>query len=69
MSRRDFVKVTGTGLALATLPGFIRSGCAGVGAGDSPYSFYFQRFGIDEDMIRKVMAEALHYGGDCKSSK
>ena len=64
MSRRDFVKVTGTGLALATLPGFIRSGFAGVGAGDSPYGFYFQRFGIDEDMIRKVMAEALHYGGD-----
>ena len=64
MSRRDFVKVTGTGLALATLPGFIRTGFAGVGAGDNPYSFYFQRFGIDEDMIRKVMAEALHYGGD-----
>jgi len=37
---------------------------AGVGAGDNPYNFYFQRFGIDEDMIRKVMAEALHYGGD-----
>jgi TldD protein len=64
MSRRDFVKVTGTGLALATLPGFIRSGFAGVGAGDNPYNFYFQRFGIDEDMMRKVMAEALHYGGD-----
>jgi TldD protein len=64
MSRRDFVKVTGTGLALATLPGFIRSGFAGVGAGNGPYGFYFQRFGIDEDMIRKVMAEALHYGGD-----
>ena len=64
MSRRDFVKVTGTGLALATLPGFIRTGFAGVGAGDNPYNFYFQRFGIDEDMIRKVMAEALHYGGD-----
>ncbi len=64
MSRRDFVKVTGTGLALATLPGFIRTGFAGVGTGDNPYNFYFQRFGIDEDMIRKVMAEALHYGGD-----
>ncbi|MBL7026535.1 MAG: TldD/PmbA family protein [Candidatus Marinimicrobia bacterium] len=64
MSRRDFVKVTGTGLALATLPGFIRTGFAGVGAGDNPYNFYFQRFGIDEDMIRKVMTEALHYGGD-----
>ena len=64
MSRRDFVKVTGTGLALATLPGFIRSGFAKDNPGDNPYAFYFQRFGIDEDMIRKVMAEALHYGGD-----
>ncbi len=64
MSRRDFVKVTGTGLALATLPGFIRSGFAGISPGDNPYNFYFQRFGIDEDMIRKVMGEALHYGGD-----
>ena len=64
MSRRDFVKITGTGLALATLPGFIRSGFAGVKPGDSPYNFYFQRFGIDEDTIRKVMGEALHYGGD-----
>ena len=64
MSRRDFVKVTGTGLALATLPGFIRKGFAGVSTGDNPYNFYFQRFGIDEAMIRKVMAEALHYGGD-----
>ena len=64
MSRRDFVKVTGTGLALATLPGFVRSGFAGVAGGDNPYNFYFQRFGIDEDMVRKVMSEALHYGGD-----
>ena len=64
MSRRDFVKVTGTGLALATLPGFIRSGFAGISPGDNPYNFYFQRFGIDEDMIRQVMSEALHYGGD-----
>jgi len=64
MSRRDFVKITGTGLALATLPGFIRSGFAADHPGDQPYHFYFQRFGIDEDIIRKVMAEALHYGGD-----
>ena len=64
MSRRDFVRMTGTGLALATLPGFIRSGFAGVAAGKDPYDFYFQRFGIDEDTVRKVMAEALHYGGD-----
>ena len=64
MSRRDFVKITGSGLALATLPGFIRSGFAGVVPGENPYNFYFQRFGIDQDMVRKVMAEALHYGGD-----
>jgi len=64
MSRRDFVKITGTGLALATLPGFVRTGFAGVPASDNPYNFYFTRFGIDEAIIRKVMAEALHYGGD-----
>ena len=64
MSRRDFVKITGTGLALATLPGFIRSGFASVVPGDNPYNFYFQRFGIDKDLIRKVMTEALTYGGD-----
>lgn len=64
MSRRDFVKITGTGLALATLPGFIRSGFAQDAPGSNPYNFYFNRFGIDESMIRKVMAEALHYGGD-----
>ena len=64
MSRRDFVKITGTGLALATLPGFIRSGFASDSPGNNPYNFYFQRFGIDEDTVQKVMAEALHYGGD-----
>jgi TldD protein len=64
MSRRDFVKISGTGLALATLPGFVRSGFASVVPGDNPYTFYFQRFGIDEKMVQQVMAEALHYGGD-----
>ncbi len=65
MSRRDFVKITGTGLALATIPGFIRRGIAAGSEGTgNPYSFYFQRFGIDEDVIYKVMSEALHYGGD-----
>ena len=59
MSRRDFVKVTGTGLALATLPGFIRTGFAGVGAGDNPYNFYFQRFGIDEEIGRASCRERV----------
>lgn len=64
MSRRDFVKITGSGLALATLPGFIRSGFAGMAPESDPYKFYFQRFGIDESLVSQVMAEALHYGGD-----
>ena len=64
MSRRDFVKLTGTGLALATVPGFLQSGFAGVAPAGNPYTFYFNRFGIDENMVRKVMAEALYYGGD-----
>lgn len=65
MSRRDFVKITGTGLALATVPGFLRKGiAAGSEAATNPYALYFDRFGIDDEIIYKVMAEALHFGGD-----
>ena len=63
ITRRDFVKVTGSGLALASLSGFIPGliGCAG---GKELQTGYFGRFGIDSDTIRKVLSEALVYGGD-----
>ncbi len=64
MSQRDFVKVTGTGPALTTIPGFMQKALAGVAGADQPYELYFQRFGVDPDTIRKVMAEALAHGGD-----
>ena len=64
MSRRDFVKLTGTGLALATLPGFIRRGMAAGGVAPDTENYFLNRFGIDEAIIRQVFAEALHYGGD-----
>ena len=65
MSRRDFVKLTGTGLALATVPGFIRNGLAAGGVpAEEVHGYYFNRFGIDEAVLQKVMSEALHYGGD-----
>ena len=63
ITRRDFVKVTGSGLALASLSGFIPGlmGCAG---GKELQTGYFGRFGIDSETIRKVLSEALVYGGD-----
>ncbi|NQU28112.1 MAG: TldD/PmbA family protein [Candidatus Marinimicrobia bacterium] len=63
ITRRDFVKVTGSGLALASLSGFIPGlmGCAG---GKELQTGYFGRFGIDTETIRKVLSEALVYGGD-----
>ncbi|MCF7800886.1 MAG: TldD/PmbA family protein [Candidatus Marinimicrobia bacterium] len=64
MSRRDFVKVTGTGLALTTIPGFMQKTLAGMAGGSQPHELYFQRFGVDPETIRKVMAEALAHGGD-----
>jgi len=64
MSRRDFVKVTGTSLALTTIPGFMQKTLAGMAGTDKPYELYFRRFGVDEEAIRKVMAEALLHGGD-----
>ncbi len=63
MSRREFVKLSGTGLAIATLPGFLQNALA-KSSGENAYNLYFQRFGVDQDTIRKVMAEALSFGGD-----
>ncbi len=61
INRRDFIKITGTGLAMASIPYFLQ-GCA---ANHSlTGNEYFHRFGIDEDTIRKVMTEALNSGGD-----
>ncbi len=60
ITRREFIKVTGSGLALASMaslmPGMI------MGNGNTPGRF--TALGIDEDIIRKILEEALMYGGD-----
>ncbi len=59
-TRREFMKVTSSGLALASLsnmlPGMILT--------DEKNSNRFSSFGIDEEIIRKILKEALMYGGD-----
>lgn len=62
MSRREFVKISGSGLALASIPGLL-PGLIGCGEAAAPGA-YFKRFGIDQETIHKVLAEALRYGGD-----
>ncbi len=63
ITRREFVKVSGSGLALASLSGLVPGvmGCASTN-GTQPMAF--QRFGVDTETIRKILAEALIYGGD-----
>ncbi len=62
-SRRDFLKVTGSGLALASLSGVL-PGIMGCATTKEVQSALFTRFGIDTETIRKVLSEALVYGGD-----
>ncbi|MBC8402329.1 MAG: TldD/PmbA family protein [Candidatus Marinimicrobia bacterium] len=63
ITRREFVKVTGSGIALASLSGVL-PGLAGCAAGKELQTGYFSRFGIDSETIRKVLSEALVFGGD-----
>lgn len=63
LTRREFVKVTGSGLALASLAGTL-PGLAGCAGGQQFQPGYFGRFGIDSETMRKILSEALVYGGD-----
>ena len=64
MSRQDFVKITGTGPALTTIPGFMQKTLSATAGANKPYKLYFQRFGVDPDTIWRVMAAALARGGE-----
>lgn len=67
LSRRDFLKHGSTGLALLTMPAFFSSNLNLLmpepAAAASPDG-YFDRFGVDQGVINKVMAAALSKGGD-----
>ncbi len=70
VSRRRFLKWAGIGAAAVSLPAL--GGCAsratllGTGgvsaAGD--HQIYFDRFGLDQGLIRRVLEQALSLGGD-----
>ncbi len=62
-ARRDVVKWGAGGLAATTLGGL---GCATVGIRPEARSGvdYFKRFGIDETVLKEVLAVALSSGGD-----
>jgi TldD protein len=74
VTRRDFLAAVGTGLVLgpAALSGCGAPAAMPLAAGPtappggtaSPAPLYFARFGVDEDLIRRVLAEALGRGGD-----
>ena len=63
ISRREFVKITGSTFALASVPGFMR-GFLTNSEKETANMIYFERFGMDEEIIRKILMEALDRGGD-----
>jgi TldD protein len=69
LTRRDFLAAAGTGLVLGPA---ILAGCGAPAeppafvpqAAAPPAALYFARFGVDEELIRRVLAEALGRGGE-----
>lgn len=68
MTRRDFVKASAKGVALASIPFVFRLDPLQALAGPVPDSRnlndYYTHFGVDEATIRQVMAAGLEKGGD-----
>ncbi len=68
MTRRDFVKTSAKSVALASIPIIFRldplAAFAGPLSQDCNLSDYYAHFGVDEEIIRQVMAAALEKGGD-----
>lgn len=69
LSRRDFIKGVGAGAAVVSVPGVLAS-CASRGrllkpsAAAGAHSTYFDQFGVDNGVLRRVMEKALASGGD-----
>src|SRR6187549_3421312 len=65
MNRRRFLSAAGAGTALLTMPQFL-VGCAKQGAATlqnpTPTNPFLAWFGVDEAMLRKVMAELTSRG-------
>jgi len=68
ITRRKFIKTGAAGIALATIPIYFKvnpiSAFAGPTGAQGKLSNYYSHFGVDESIIRQVMASALEKGGD-----
>jgi TldD protein len=67
MTRRKFVTLGAQGIALATIPGFLRfdpSAAFARPAETGKLADYYAHFGVDEATINELMAAALSRGGD-----
>lgn len=67
-SRREFLKKSSEGLAIASVPVFFYGDLKSAFAASKPApadpTGYFGRFAVDQSMINQVMSEALSKGGD-----
>ena len=68
ITRRVFLRAGASGIALASIPAVFRlnplAAFASPAGGKSNLADYYRHFGVDEGVIRKVMAAALEKGGD-----
>lgn len=68
MTRRDFVRLGATGMALASIPGVFRgnplAALTSPAVEQGKLAEYYKHFGVDEAIIRQIMATALGRGGD-----
>jgi len=68
LSRREFVKGGCAGVALASIPFVFRANPLeafdNAPAGPLPLGGYYKMFGVDEALIRRIMAAAMAKGGD-----
>jgi TldD protein len=67
ITRRKFVILGAQGIALATIPGFLRFNPTAAFARPAEagkLADYYSHFGVDEAMINELMATALSHGGD-----
>ncbi|MCB1051721.1 MAG: twin-arginine translocation signal domain-containing protein [Acidobacteria bacterium] len=62
-SRRSFIKASAAGIAATGLSSPLWAKPTAPGGTDASVG-YFERFGVNKDIIRKVMATALETGGD-----
>jgi len=68
LSRRDFLSLSAKGLAIASVPYFLKStpqfAYATPPADNMKLNEYYQHFGVDENLIRQTIFTAMEGGGD-----